>query len=288
MHADATDRRLLEADLHHALDRGELLVHYQPILTLDSRVITGVEALLRWQHPTRGLIPPAEFIPLAEETGLIGRIGHWVLEQACRQVTAWQATLPEDHPLELSVNLSPAELDAPDLVERVAGTLEATGLAPDLLVLELTEGVLAQNTAATAATLTRLKELGVRLAIDDFGTGFSSLGYLERFPIDMLKIDRSFIAKLGNGPEAAPLADAVIRLGQALHLETIAEGIETDQQLAALQAMGCRLGQGYLFARPSEPDTIRALLDQAQATGAPGSPPASRRKERTFTRISGP
>jgi diguanylate cyclase (GGDEF)-like protein len=291
MHADAADRRLLEADLHHALDRGELLVHYQPIVALDSSAITGVEALLRWQHPTRGLIPPAEFIPLAEETGLIGRIGRWVLDQACRQVAAWQATLSDDHPLELSVNLSPAELDAPDLVERVAGTLDATGLAPHLLVLELTEGVLARNTAATAVTLTRLKELGVRLAIDDFGTGFSSLGYLERFPIDILKIDRSFIAKLAHGPEATPLADAVIRLGQALHLETIAEGIETDHQLAALRDLGCRLGQGYLFARPSEPDRVRALLDQAPATATPGPPPASprpSRKEPAFTRISRP
>ena len=261
MHAEAADRRSLGADLQHALPRGELVVHYQPILALDSRTITGVEALLRWRHPTRGLVPPAEFIPLAEETGLIGAIGHWVLEQACRQVAAWRATLPQGRGLVLSVNLSPAQLDAPDLVERVAAALLATGLPPRLLVLELTEGIMARDTERTSATLARLKALGLRLAIDDFGTGFSSLGYLERFPIDILKIDRSFVARIGGDAGAAPLADAVVRLGYALGLETIAEGIETDQQLAALHALGCHAGQGYLLARPSEPERIRALLD---------------------------
>jgi diguanylate cyclase (GGDEF)-like protein len=268
MHAAAAERRSLEADLQHALTRGELVVHYQPILALDSRAITGVEALLRWRHPTRGLVPPAEFIPLAEQTGLIGPIGQWVLEQACRQVVAWQAALPAGRRLGLSVNLSPAQLDAPDLVERVAATLRATGLAPRLLVLELTEGIMARGTERTSATLERLKALGLRLAIDDFGTGFSSLGYLERFPIDILKIDRSFVARIGGDAGATPLADAVVRLGHALRLETIAEGIETDQQLAALHALGCQAGQGYLLARPAEPERIRALLDQVPATAA--------------------
>jgi EAL domain-containing protein (putative c-di-GMP-specific phosphodiesterase class I) len=265
MHADAADRRLLEADLHQALERGELQVHYQPIVALDSLTMIGVEALARWCHPTRGMVSPAEFIPLAEETGLIGRIGHWVLEQACRQVAAWRSDLPDGQGLGLSVNLSPAELDAPDVVERVAATLEATGLPPGLLALELTEGMLARNPAAAGETLARLKRLGVLLAIDDFGTGFSSLAYLDRFPIDILKIDRSFVARLEDGPDATALADAVIRLGQALRLQTVAEGVETGRQLAALRRLGCRLGQGYLFGRPCDPGSLGALLGRSPA-----------------------
>jgi diguanylate cyclase (GGDEF)-like protein len=265
MHAEAVNRRSLEADLHHALPRDELLIHFQPIHALETGILTGVEALVRWQHPSRGLIPPAEFIPLAEKTGLIGPIGDWVLWQACQQVAAWQRDLPVGRTLELSVNLSPVQLDQPDLAERIGAALRASGLAPHLLLLELTEGVLVRDVDSVTAMLDRLKSLGVRLAIDDFGTGFSSLGYLQRLPIDILKIDRSFVDRLGAGGEQMPLADAIVRLGQTLRMETIAEGIETDEQLVALRSLGCQYGQGYLFGRPGDPDTIGALLHRTPA-----------------------
>ena len=258
MHAAAIGRLQMEADLRLALEREELAVHYQPIVTLDTGEITGVEALVRWHHPERGQIPPAEFIPIAEETGLILPLGHWVMTQACRQVAEWQR-LPGWESFELSVNLSPHQVDHPTLIGDVRGVLESTGLAPGTLILELTEGMLLRDMDTAAKRLAALKALGLRIALDDFGTGFSSLGYLERFPIDILKIDRSFVARVGSGDRTA-LAEVVIKLSQALHLQTVAEGIERQDQFDELRRLGCLLGQGYLIAKPVTADTVEGLL----------------------------
>jgi diguanylate cyclase (GGDEF)-like protein len=258
MHAAAIGRLQIEADLRLALERDELAVHYQPIVTLDTGRITGVEALVRWHHPVRGLIPPSEFIPIAEETGIILALGRWVLAQACHQVARWQR-LPGWESFELSVNLSPHQVDHPDLVGDVCHVMQASGLAAGTLVLELTEGMLLRDMELAVKRLTALKALGLRIALDDFGTGFSSLGYLERFPIDILKIDRSFVARVGTGDRTA-LAEVVIKLSQALHLQTVAEGIERQDQFDELRRLGCLLGQGYLIAKPVSADTVESLL----------------------------
>ena len=266
MHAAAVGRLQMENDLRVALERRELTVHYQPIVSLDGGGIHGVEALVRWQHPVRGFISPAEFIPVAEETGLIVALGGWVLTQACRQVGQWQR-LPGWERLELSVNLSPEQVDHPDLISDVRHVLATSGLTPGTLTLELTEGMLLRDTEASVTRLTAIKALGVRIALDDFGTGFSSLGYLERFPIDTLKIDRSFVARVGTGDRTA-LAEVIIKLSQALHLQTVAEGIERQEQFDELRNLGCLLGQGYLMARPVDPETLETLLRRPERAGA--------------------
>ena len=258
MHAAALMRHALKGDLERALEREEFVLLYQPIMHLRTGQVAGVEALLRWQHPRRGVVGPTEFIPVAEETGLIIPIGHWVLEQACRQAKAWDADATR--PLKMSVNVSGRQMQQPDFVDEVAQVLAQTGLEPGRLTLELTESVLMQDAEAATATLVELKRLGVRLAIDDFGTGYSSLSYLRRFPIDELKIDQSFVASMGDGPEQAAVVLSIIRLGETLHLETVAEGIEQADQLADLQTLGADLGQGYYFARPISPEGISALL----------------------------
>jgi diguanylate cyclase (GGDEF)-like protein/PAS domain S-box-containing protein len=245
MRADAVARLETESALRRALERGELRLHYQLAVDLASGAITGFEALIRWEHPRRGLLGPGAFIPLAEETGLIVGIGEWVLHEACRQAARWS------HPLMLSVNLSARELAQPDLVATVRRALAETGIDPANLCLEITESAVMESGAATTAQLRALKSLGVQLAIDDFGTGFSSLAHLRRFPVDILKIDGTFIAGLGNEPQDASIAAAVISLAHALDLRTVAEGIETDEQLDILRGLGCDLGQGYLFARPA-------------------------------------
>jgi diguanylate cyclase (GGDEF)-like protein len=250
----------LEADLRRAVERGEFLLHYQPIVELEGRRVKGVEALVRWLHPEHGLMPPVKFIPLAEETGLVVQIGEWVLREACRQVGAWNALRDGQPPLTVSVNLSARQLQQSGFPALVRAALDQTGLHPSSLVLEITESLLLHDTEATMRRLQRLKGLDVRLAIDDFGTGYSSLAYLRRFPIDILKIDKSFVDEVLNGPEASAVARAIVQLGTTLRLDTIAEGIEAAGQLAELLASGCRLGQGYFFGKPLERDEIAPLL----------------------------
>jgi EAL domain-containing protein (putative c-di-GMP-specific phosphodiesterase class I) len=268
-------RAQLETDLRLALEREELAVNYQPIVTLHDGRIVGVEALLRWRHPRHGMVPPTEFIPLAEATGLIQELGSWVLQEAGRQVRAWQERFPRARPLQLSVNLSPRQVQDPHLVQDVTEILGRIGLDPRTLVLELTEGVLVRDTDEAVAKLAALKQLGIRIAIDDFGTGYSSLGYLTHLPVDILKIDRCFIAELGTGSEGSVVAEAMVRLSQALHLDTVAEGIEAAEQAAGLRELGCPLGQGYYFAHPLSGTAFETLLEQggtAAAASRPGQP----------------
>jgi diguanylate cyclase (GGDEF)-like protein len=261
-------RAQLETDLRLALDREELVVNYQPIVTLHDGHIVGVEALVRWQHPGRGMIPPGEFIPLAEATGLIQELGSWVLQHAGRQVRAWQERFPRTRPLQLSVNLSPRQVQDAHLVQDVTAILQRIGLDPHTLVLELTEGVFMRDTDEAVAKLAALKQLGIRIAIDDFGTGYSSLGYLTHLPVDILKIDRCFIAELGTGSEGSVVAEAVVRLSQALHLDTVAEGIEAAEQADGLRELGCSFGQGYYFAHPLSGTAFETLLEQGKTPAA--------------------
>jgi diguanylate cyclase (GGDEF)-like protein/PAS domain S-box-containing protein len=266
MHVAALARLALKGDLERALDRDEFFVLYQPVIDLATLELVGVEALLRWQHPVRGVVGPTEFIPVAEETGLIIPLGRWVLEQACAQTRAWDAAAPS-RPIAMNVNVSGRQVSESGFVDEVAAVLAATGIDPARLVLEFTEGVLMQDTDATMVTLRRLKELGVRLAIDDFGTGYSSLSYVRRFPIDVLKIDRSFVASMADGPDETALMQSILKLSETLHLETVAEGIEDAGQLAELRNLGAALGQGYLFAMPLASHEISAML--AVADGGP-------------------
>jgi diguanylate cyclase (GGDEF)-like protein/PAS domain S-box-containing protein len=262
MHAAALERMEIEGDLRHAVVRGELRLYYQPIVELATGRVTGVEALLRWQHPTRGLVSPLDFIDVAEESGLIVPVGRWVLSEACRQVARWQRDT--GLPLRLSVNISARQLQAPRLAEHVARTLRSTGVRPNDLVLEITESMLVDDAERTIGKLHLLRELGVKLAIDDFGTGYSSLNYLRRLPVDVLKIDRSFVQGIGTESELTALTGAIVGIGRDLGLDTVAEGIEEQGQLDALRAMGCVLGQGYLYARPLPADELAALLESGR------------------------
>jgi diguanylate cyclase (GGDEF)-like protein/PAS domain S-box-containing protein len=274
MHTQLVERVQLEADLRKAMDEGGLFLHYQPTIDLASGQITGAEALARWQHPTRGLVSPTEFIPLAEASGLIQRLGAWVLHEACRQAAAWQQATPQrDKPLTLSINLSGKQLQHVQVIEDVASALRESGLPPDSLVLEMTESVLLDDNETVLHILRQLKGLGARLAIDDFGTGYSSLSYLHRFPVDILKIDRSFVERLTRNVDNAELAWTVVRLGQSLQLQTVAEGVEDSAQFLALRRMGCDIGQGYYFGRPMKGQDIERLLNDeltAAKTAATG------------------
>jgi diguanylate cyclase (GGDEF)-like protein/PAS domain S-box-containing protein len=254
----------LEENLQKAVEEQQFVVHYQPIVQVDGGLITGVEALVRWMHPNRGIVAPAEFIPLAEETGLIIPIGRWVLEQACAQVKQWQSQFLSETQLKVSVNLSVRQFQQANLLQDVTRVLDTTGLSPDSLILEITESILVHDSTAAVQKLKELKELGVQLALDDFGTGYSSLSYLRRFPIDVLKIDKSFIDDVHTDSEESALARAILQIGEALHLRTVAEGIELEEQAKELRALGCEEGQGYFFARPLEPGSIAALLAQVE------------------------
>jgi diguanylate cyclase (GGDEF)-like protein len=263
MHAAVVERSELEVELQGVIDRNELVLHYQPIIALDSQEIIGVEALVRWRHPTRGLVFPDTFIRLAEETQLMPHLSRWILAEACREVAGWRSL----RPLRLAVNLSAVELQSPDvLAGDVAAALAQSGLPPDALVLEITETALMRDVTDTISCLRELKELGVLLAVDDFGTGYSSLDYLRRFPIDILKIDKAFVDDLVDGDST--LAQAIIDLGASFNLEVVAEGIEHDSQRLRLLALGCRLGQGYHFSRPIPSHELSALLAHAPATTA--------------------
>ena len=257
-------RRELEMDLRKALVGKEFELHYQPLVDLQSNEVNGFEALLRWHHPRRGLISPADFIPIAEETGLIVPLGEWVLKAACYEAVDWP-----DH-IKVAVNLSPAQLNNRNLLNVVRGALAETGMPPQRLQLEITETVLLQNTFATLATLHELRKLGIQVALDDFGTGYSSLSYLRSFPFDKIKIDRSFIQDLSNGVEPVAIVQAVANLAKCLNMASTAEGVETQQQLELLQSIGCTEMQGYLFSRAKPASEIRQFFGKipASLTGA--------------------
>jgi diguanylate cyclase (GGDEF)-like protein len=270
MRAEVIERLELEADLRKAEERGELEVHYQPLIALADGSLAGFEALIRWRHPQRGIVPPSAFIPVAEESGLIHAVGRWVLNTACAQAAHWDRMCPTPvglAPRWITVNLSGLELERLDLVDQVAAALDASGLAPERLVLEITETVLMHDTEATIERLATLKELGVRLAVDDFGTGYSSLRYLSRFPIDLLKMAKPFVDGVDQGEQGAALARTIIDLGASLDLAIIAEGIELGAQLSRLRSMSCEYGQGYLFARPLTVRQVEALLAQRGGVG---------------------
>jgi diguanylate cyclase (GGDEF)-like protein/PAS domain S-box-containing protein len=261
MHARALAHFEVLADLERALTREEFEVHYQPIVDLASGSVSGMEALVRWQHPTRGLLPPFEFIGVAETTGMIVPLGNWVLTEACRQTAAWRTQWPSASDLWVSVNLSTRQLVEADLVDQVRDVLAETGLDPSALVLELTEGSLMQDMNKTVSKLRGLKALGVKLAIDDFGTGSSSLGNLRQFPVDLLKIDKSFVDDIAEvGSECPALVHAIVDLAKTLNLQTVAEGIEQSDQLSQIISLGCHSGQGYLFARPLASPAMADLL----------------------------
>jgi EAL domain-containing protein (putative c-di-GMP-specific phosphodiesterase class I) len=261
MRASAVDRLDIENALRRALDRRELRVFFQPVVDLTTGRIDGVEALLRWEHPERGLLLPGDFIGIAEETGLIVPIGAWVLDQACRQVQRWHAAAPGTGPLRVSVNLSGRQLGHHRLVDDVASVIAQTGIEPSRVELEITESVLMDDVEASAETLGRLHELGVLLAVDDFGTGYSSLSYLRRFPVDLLKVDRSFVDGLGDDPGDSAIVAAIVTLAHTLGLAAVAEGVESGLQLDELRRLGCDRAQGFHIARPAGGHEVGELLE---------------------------
>jgi EAL domain-containing protein (putative c-di-GMP-specific phosphodiesterase class I) len=260
----AKDRLELENELRLALERGEFSLHYQPILSLQQDTIIGFESLLRWKSPSRGPISPAEFIPIAEETGLIVPIGEWVLREACAQLRRWQDQFPAEPALTVNVNISGVQFAHPELFDQINGILDRTGLAPSSLKLEITESVFMENAGHAQRLLLKLRDLGVQLQIDDFGTGYSSLAYLQHFPIQAVKSDRSFINRIGaerdtatNGTE---IVKTIVALARDLGLETVAEGVETQEQLSELKRLNCQYGQGFLMARPMAGPAIELML----------------------------
>src|SRR6185369_13127270 len=263
MHELATRRLALETNLRRALQNEEFLVHYQPRVSVDSLTITGVEALVRWQHPTLGLISPSEFIPLAEDTGLIVPIGEWVLRTACLQGRRWRDQ--GFAPVPIAVNISARQFHDQDLAQTVIGIVEETGLSPRYLELELTESSIMQDAEFAARMLSRLKHMGISISIDDFGTGFSSLASLKRLPIDALKIDQSFVREAPSDPDDTALVMAIITLGHNLRLKVIAEGVETEEQLKFLQLLRCDEIQGNFFSKPLSAEKFMALFDPRAA-----------------------
>ena len=269
MHAAAVDRLELDGDLRRAVSDGEFVLYYQPLVELDTANVVGVEALLRWNHPRRGIVDPIDFVPVAEENGLIIPIGRWVLGEACRQAQAWWRSLPDTDPRTVAVNVSGRQLQDPIFVSDVAQALADSGLPPARLVLEITETVIMHRTEAMLHRLHELMALGVHLAIDDFGTGYSSLSYLQQFPIDIIKIDKEFVEGMERTPAGAALTRTIIGLGWTLGLSTVAEGIERSQQRTALHELGCEMGQGFLFARPLPAEEIGEHVTRPQAIPEP-------------------
>jgi Amt family ammonium transporter len=250
MHKEILEALSLEAELREAMVRDQMVLHYQPIVNVDTRGLEGFEALVRWNHPSRGIVPPGKFIPLAEETGIILPLGRWVIAEACRQLGRWQRTIPGAERLSVSVNVSCRQFARDGLVEHVAQVLQETGLDPSCLKIEITESVLMRDTARSISELNRLKALGVRIAVEDFGTGYSSLSYLRQLPIDHLKIDRSFISGSDNVEDNVKIVTSIISLARNLGLTVIAEGVEREDQFARLQSVRCDKAQGYMFSRP--------------------------------------
>jgi diguanylate cyclase (GGDEF)-like protein/PAS domain S-box-containing protein len=260
MHDTALRRLELKADLQRAVDNAEFVLHFQPVIRLQTGEIEGFEALVRWNHPVRGLVSPLEFIPLAEETGLITQIGSWVLQEACRRAEELRSDPMSDRPMHMAVNLSARQLQRTDIVREVASVLFESGLPPECLVLEITESVMMQDMALSNERLTQLKQLGVQLAVDDFGTGYSSLNYIRRFPVDILKVDKSFVDGVNEGGEESALTAAIIDLAGILNLRPVAEGIERADQLEKLLELGCELGQGFYFSKPLTLEGVLELL----------------------------
>ena len=278
MHKAALERLVLETDLRWSIERGELELHYQPVVHLPTRRIVGAEALIRWRHPERGLVQPMSFIPLAEATGLIVPIGRWALNEACNQAAMWHRLTSSDQSgggwhrptdgvgFKIGVNISASQIQQPDMVDDVRAALHASGLAAASLTIEITESVMLRDSDATLIRLRELKALGLSLAVDDFGTGYSSLSYLQRFPIDVLKIDKAFVDPIASGGENASLTRAIMALGDALGLEMVAEGIERAEQVDGLRFLGCSYGQGYFFARPMPAAEFTKLLSRPLGT----------------------
>jgi len=267
MQTAVLDRIELESDLRSALVEDQFFLLYQPVFDLDHVNVSGVEALLRWRHPSRGVVPPDHFIPMLEDSGLIVDVGKWVLIEACRQAADWHG---RGHRISMSVNVSMRQLEIPSFVDHITEALSTSGLDPTALVIEITESTLMRDADATVLRLREIKSLGVHVAIDDFGTGYSSLAYLRQFPVDALKIDRSFIAAMADSPESSALIHTLVELGRTLGLETLAEGIEDDEQLLKLQQEHCDRGQGFLFSRPIEPEAIDAFLAGTTSLGGAG------------------
>ncbi len=260
MHERTVARLQMETDLRRAIERMEFLIYYQPLVSLVTGKITGFEALVRWQHPQRGLLCPAKFVLLAEETGLLSLIDQWVMREACRQTHQWSEQMPKDLPLSISVNLANKQFTQPNLIEQISQILLETNLDASRLKLEITENVLMENRESATATLLQLKALGIRLVIDDFGTGYSSLGRLHSFPIDELKIDRSFVSQIGTDEGNLEITETIVTLAQKLSVDVTAEGIETASQLARLRELKCRYGQGYFLSRPLDSVAAEALI----------------------------
>jgi diguanylate cyclase (GGDEF)-like protein/PAS domain S-box-containing protein len=274
MRSEAAERLVVESDLRKAITGSQLRLHYQPVVELSGGTVIAVEALLRWQHPTRGLLLPGRFISIAEESGLIVPVGQWVLSAAAQQAAEWQPG-PDGAPLRMSVNVSARQFQQGGWTDEVARALEESGLSPDRLVLEITESVLMDDTRTTVRRLGELRDLGVRIAIDDFGTGYSSLGYLRQFPVDILKIDKSFIDGVASGPHESALARAVIKLASTLKLEAVAEGITSRKQYLVLRRLRCQFGQGFLFSRPEPAEVVAELVGRAvlDPEGSGSTPP---------------
>jgi len=262
MNFHAAERQIIRGDLRHALDRSEFVLEYQPKVNLASGAITGVEALVRWRHPSRGVLPPLEFIQIAEDCGLIVQIGQWVLRAACMQAKTWLETGIRFGTM--AVNISAVEFRNGRFLEDVCGILESTALEPRYLELELTETAVMRNFDATSAVLQSLSAMGVRIAVDDFGTGYSNLSYLKRFPINTLKLDKSFVHDIPASPDIATIVRSVIQMGQSLHLQVVAEGVENAEQLKFLRAYNCTEGQGYYFSKPLDPSDCQALISVAE------------------------
>jgi EAL domain-containing protein (putative c-di-GMP-specific phosphodiesterase class I) len=270
---DAVQTRMeLEMDLRDAFEKDEFFVVYQPTFNLREMVPTGMEALIRWRHPTRGVVQPDDFVPLLEETGLIVEVGRWVLREACRQGAEWRAA---GRGVGVAVNVAARQLDRDEFVEEVKEALNDSGLESDALTIEITETTIMANAEETAGRLAAIKELGVRVAIDDFGTGYSSLAYLQRFPVDALKIDRSFISNIRHDSEGETLIRTLVQLGKSLSIETLAEGIEQAHELSLLREESCDTGQGFLFARPLDMEECESFLENWAGAAPPTSPSAS-------------
>jgi EAL domain-containing protein (putative c-di-GMP-specific phosphodiesterase class I) len=271
MQSAVNDRLALSSDLSSALPRGEFFLAYQPIFDLPSARLQGVEALIRWEHPTKGTITPDKFIPVLEDSGLIIDVGRWVLRESCGQAARWHE---QGYPVTMSVNVSMRQLESDGLVDDVRDALEASGLHPGALTIEITESTLMKDANATVGRLNRLKTLGVMIAIDDFGTGYSSLAHLRQFPVDVLKIDRSFVSDMSRSPDGAALIHTLVELGRTLGLVTLAEGIEEPDQLKGLRDELCDSGQGFIFSRPVAPAEIEAMLVRPEPRSASVLPAA--------------
>ncbi len=260
MHERARTRLALETDLGHALERGEFVLHYQPLVSLANGAVEGLEALVQWRHPKRGLLAPGHFIEVAEDTGLIEQLGTFVLREACQTLAAWRGRFPAAAHLTMGVNVSPRQLSRGDFVDLVAETCREFALPPARVNLEITETTLVENAQMASRSLEQLRKVGIQLSIDDFGTGYSSLHYLHQFPVQSLKIDRSFVAALGADPRNSAIIRAVVALAQELGIRTVAEGVEYASQMQVVQKLGCDLAQGYLFYRPLPPQEVESLI----------------------------